>query len=130
MRPIIDETHDPALTSWVTSARDHKDFPIQNLPLGVFAPADGHPRGGIAIGDSILDLAALATSGLLDEGAQIAATAAAGSGKQPITLPTGETRTFLEDGDELELTGRMEAEGFVSIGFGSCRGIVAPAVAA
>ena len=51
-----DETHDPALTSWVESANGHSDFPIQNLPLGVFS-ADGVGRRiGVAIGDFILDL--------------------------------------------------------------------------
>jgi fumarylacetoacetase len=45
-------------------------------------------------------------------------------GKEPLTLPTGETRSFLEDGDELVLSARAEAEGFVSIGFGECRGLV------
>ena len=34
----LDETHDPRRTSWVTSANGHADFPIQNLPLGVFSP--------------------------------------------------------------------------------------------
>ena len=32
----LDETHDPARQSWVASANGHADFPIQNLPLGVF----------------------------------------------------------------------------------------------
>ena len=45
-------------------------------------------------------------------------------GKQPLSLPGGETRSFLEDGDELILSARAEAEGAVSIGFGECRGIV------
>ncbi len=55
---MIDETHDPKLTSWVESAnRPDCDFPIQNLPLGVFRPAGGgHGRIGVAIGDFILDL--------------------------------------------------------------------------
>ena len=48
-------------------------------------------------------------------------------GKQPVTLPTGETRSFLEDGDELTLTARAEREGFVTIGFGECTGEVVPA---
>jgi fumarylacetoacetase len=52
----IDGTHDPALTSWVDSANGHPQFPIQNLPLGVFSPPGGDPRAGVAIGDSILDL--------------------------------------------------------------------------
>ncbi len=54
----IDETHDPARTSWVVSAQGHADFPIQNLPFGVFSPAGQGPRIGVAIGDMILDLAA------------------------------------------------------------------------
>lgn len=56
MSPRLDETHDPARTSWVHSANGHRDFPIQNLPLGVFS-ADGQGRRiGAAIGDFILDL--------------------------------------------------------------------------
>jgi fumarylacetoacetase len=43
-------------------------------------------------------------------------------GKHPVTLPNGETRTFLEDGDELVLRGYCEREGAVRIGFGECRG--------
>ena len=39
-------------------------------------------------------------------------------------LPGGETRRFLEDGDEVILRGRCEREGFASIGFGECRGTV------
>jgi fumarylacetoacetase len=63
-----DATHDPALVSWVPSAQrpDH-DFPLQNLPLGVFRPAaDAAPRIGVAIGDAVLDLEACAAAGLLD----------------------------------------------------------------
>jgi len=58
----LDNTHDPALESWVESAHAPGcEFPIQNLPFGIFKrrgqkePA----RGGVAIGDQILDLAAL-----------------------------------------------------------------------
>jgi len=57
----IDETHDPALTSWVASAQGHAEFPIQNLPLGIFAPHGGRARASTAIGDRILDLAAIAS---------------------------------------------------------------------
>jgi fumarylacetoacetase len=42
-------------------------------------------------------------------------------------LPGGETRTFLEDGDELTLLARCHAEGAVPIGFGTCTGRVLPA---
>ena len=60
MTTAIDETHDPARTSWVAGADGHADFPIQNLPFGIFAPVGGGRRAGTAIGDRILDLAAAA----------------------------------------------------------------------
>jgi fumarylacetoacetase len=50
------------------------------------------------------------------------------SGKQPLTLPSGETRSFLEDGDEVTLKAWCEAEGAVRIGFGECVGRVVAAV--
>ena len=79
MKPVIDETHDPALESWVDSANGHRDFPIQNLPLGVFSPGSAElPRGGVAIGDSILDLSRAAESGLLSGEAEMAAALASG----------------------------------------------------
>jgi fumarylacetoacetase len=56
----IDTTHDPALASWVESAAGHSEFPIQNLPLGIFSPTGGTPRPGAAIGDGVLDLRAIA----------------------------------------------------------------------
>ncbi|HEY4304331.1 MAG TPA: fumarylacetoacetase [Gemmatimonadaceae bacterium] len=58
---MIDDTHNPELKSWVESANDpNSDFPIQNLPFGVFRRADSDetPRVGVAIGDQIFDLAA------------------------------------------------------------------------
>ncbi len=54
---MIDDTHDAALTSWVPGADGHADFPVQNLPYGIFSPSGGAPRAGVAIGDMILDLA-------------------------------------------------------------------------
>jgi fumarylacetoacetase len=55
----LDETHDSGRRSWVASANGHPDFPIQNLPLGVFTPpGGGERRGGVAVGDAILDLSA------------------------------------------------------------------------
>lgn len=47
-------------------------------------------------------------------------------GRAPVTLPGGETRVWLEDGDELIITGRAEREGFVSIGFGPCAAEILP----
>src|SRR4051794_37752912 len=54
----LDETHDPALRSWVDSANDPAtDFPIQNLPFGVFRHVNRRAaRIGVAIGDRIFDL--------------------------------------------------------------------------
>jgi fumarylacetoacetase len=46
-------------------------------------------------------------------------------GKQPITLPNGESRTFLQDGDMVILRAHAQREGFRRIGFGECRAIVA-----
>jgi fumarylacetoacetase len=59
----LNETHDPARKSLVESANAPDcDFPIQNLPFGVFQPALGQsPRVGVAIGDQILDVAAAAS---------------------------------------------------------------------
>jgi fumarylacetoacetase len=55
----LDWTHDPALRSWVESANAAgSDFPIQNLPLGVFRSRTARPTIGVAIGDQILDLRA------------------------------------------------------------------------
>jgi fumarylacetoacetase len=48
-------------------------------------------------------------------------------GKEPIALPGGETRSFLEDGDEIVLKAWCERDGAVRIGFGECVGRVAPA---
>jgi fumarylacetoacetase len=63
---VTDATTDPALTSWVETANGHRDFPVQNLPLGVFSVYDDQRRIGVAIGDFILDLAAIADAGLID----------------------------------------------------------------
>jgi fumarylacetoacetase len=76
----LNETHDPRLDSWVASANaPGTDFPIQNLPLGVFRRAGSSEpyRGGVAIGDQILDLAAAVNAGAFSEAAARAATAAA-----------------------------------------------------
>ncbi|QNQ10576.1 fumarylacetoacetase [Sphingomonas alpina] len=85
MTSFIDETHDPQRASWIASAQGHPDFPIQNLPLGMFSDGSGGaPRGGVAIGDFILDLAALAQSALLDDTARQAAQAASGDSLNPL----------------------------------------------
>ncbi|HKS06739.1 MAG TPA: fumarylacetoacetase [Gemmatimonadaceae bacterium] len=63
---MIDETHDPALISWIDSANDPAtDFPPQNLPLGVFSRGEG-TRIGIAIGEEILDIDACVRAGMFE----------------------------------------------------------------
>lgn len=64
-RPIIDHTHSAELKSWVESANGHKDFPIQNLPLGIFSVKGDAPRIGVAIGDYVLDVKAAVAAGLM-----------------------------------------------------------------
>ncbi len=76
--PTLDETHDPARRSWVRGADGHNDFPVQNLPLGIFSPQNDDLRGGVAIGDFIVDLPALNSKGLLAGEASDAAAAAGG----------------------------------------------------
>jgi fumarylacetoacetase len=49
-------------------------------------------------------------------------------GREPLRLPDGETRSFLEDGDEVILRGVCERPGFARIGFGDCSGMVVPAL--
>jgi fumarylacetoacetase len=78
MTIALNETHDPARRSFVESANaPDSDFPIQNLPFGVFRPAAGQPlRVGVAIGDQIVDVAAAgaAFGGLAAEAAKACAT--------------------------------------------------------
>ena len=69
-------------------------------------PGLGRRRGGLAEAGSLLELS---------EG-----------GKRPLTLPTGETRTFLSDGDRVIFRGWCEREGFARIGLGECAGVVLP----
>lgn len=79
MTALIDETHDPLRASWIESANGHSEFPIQNLPFGIFSAESRAPRGGVAIGDKILDLGAAFTAGLFSGDAERAALAACGT---------------------------------------------------
>ena len=66
LNETLNETHDAGLKSWVASANvDGTDFPIQNLPYGVFRrrQSDESFRVGVAIGDQILDLTVVRGSG-------------------------------------------------------------------
>ena len=76
---LLNATHDPQARSWLASANvTGCDFPIQNLPFAEFRLHDAQPfRGGVAIGDAIVDLAALKETHLFTgkaaEGLQAAA---------------------------------------------------------
>jgi fumarylacetoacetase len=75
----VDRSHDAGRRSWVESADRHPEFPIQNLPVGVFHLSDDEdvPRVGMAIGDSILDLVAAHDAGYFGGLAERAAEACA-----------------------------------------------------
>jgi fumarylacetoacetase len=75
---MINETHDINLTSWVSSANSDSDFPIQNLPFAIFKRKGQEEalRGGVAIGNQVLDLAAVAKMNLFNGSAQTALEAA------------------------------------------------------
>ena len=80
----LNETHDPSRRSWVETANHpDTDFPIQNLPLGIFREG-GRARGGVAIGDRIFDLAAALDLGLFSGEAANAARAASGDTLNPL----------------------------------------------
>jgi fumarylacetoacetase len=73
----LNETHDSARRSWVNAANESGcDFPIQNLPFGVFRAQGREPRGGVAIGDMIFDLKVAVDAGLFSAEAREAARAA------------------------------------------------------
>ncbi len=62
-----------------------------------------------------------------DKGARGSLLELSWGGKEPLTLDTGETRSFLEDGDTLTLHGAARGDGFI-IGFGDCAGTILPAL--
>ena len=84
---VLNETHDPALRSWVPSAHAQgSDFPLQNLPFAVFR-RKGHGesfRGGVAIGDQVLDMAAAVAAKVFTGAAEAPALAAAGALLNPL----------------------------------------------
>src|SRR5208282_1809158 len=88
MKPVLDETHDSKAQSWVESANAaDSDFPIQNLPFGVFRRRDAGAAAtvGVAIGDRILDLDEMQSEGLLAEkSVRLAANACASDSLNPL----------------------------------------------
>ena len=80
----VNATHDPARRSWVASANAaDTDFPIQNLPFGLFRTG-AHVRGGVGLGDRIIDLKALLEMNVLAGAATEAAQAASGPSLTPL----------------------------------------------
>jgi fumarylacetoacetase len=91
----LDETHDPQLRSWVQDANGHPDFPIQNLPFGIFRPADDEPQSGIAIGGHILSLRRLMERALVEGDALTACQAAEGDSLNRLLTLDARYRTAL-----------------------------------
>jgi fumarylacetoacetase len=94
----VNETHDPSVKSWVKSANiSGCDFPIQNLPFAQFKRADNDEdfRGGVAIGDQIIDLATLEASGALFGSASKAVSAGAQSSLNALMAMGNETWSAL-----------------------------------
>jgi fumarylacetoacetase len=94
----VDATHDPALTSWVGSANTAgTDFPLQNLPFAAFRRAGGGEafRGGVAIGDAVLDLGALHALGVFAGAAAEALALCVGPALNPLMAAGREARSAL-----------------------------------
>jgi fumarylacetoacetase len=129
----LNETHDPARKSWVASANAPGcDFPIQNLPFGTFRPRgdDAEPMVGVAIGDQILDVTAVAP--FVDATARDAAAACASShlndlmalGPQAWSLLRRALSRLLSETGQRERVGRFltpmaQAELFVPVRIGN-----------
>lgn len=60
------KANNPALSSWIAVSSD-SDFPIQNIPFGVFKTAEKSPRVATIIGDTVIDLAELAKAGYFSD---------------------------------------------------------------
>ncbi len=89
----LDATHDPSLTSWVESAQsDGTDFPIQNLPFGVFRRGRGDAEVGVAIGSDVLALTPLVGAGWLGQDAQVHHAVAQGTLNALLELSEAQTR--------------------------------------
>ncbi|PPR12246.1 MAG: hypothetical protein CFH41_00281 [Alphaproteobacteria bacterium MarineAlpha11_Bin1] len=122
---ILNETHDPALNSWVNSANENgSDFPVQNLPFGVYTdPQTDAGKIGIAIGDMILDVTAARIEGLISGAADDAAGACAGDtlnhlmalgGRHWSALRAAASKVLRNDTDEGEIARTVAEDILVS----------------
>ena len=102
----LNPTHDPRRRSWLASANaPETDFPIQNLPFGIFRDANDMPRGGVAIGDQIVDLGLARDAGLFSGKAKDAAALAAG----PVLNPLMQTGNALASALRAALSDLLDA---------------------
>ncbi|MEX3775578.1 fumarylacetoacetase [Pseudomonas sp. MYb118] len=103
--------------SWVASANDHADFPLQNLPLGVFSVKGSAPRSGVAIGEHIFDLEAALDVGLFEGAAKVAVEATRGGQLNGFFALGREARVALRERliellrEGSTLHGKIEAQG-------------------
>ncbi|MGO3029273.1 fumarylacetoacetase [Pseudomonas helleri] len=103
--------------SWIASANGHSDFPLQNLPLGVFSVQGSAPRSGVAIGEHIFDLEAALAAGLFEGAAKVAVEASLGGalnayfalGKSARVALRERLLELLSEGSTLR--GKIEAQG-------------------
>ena len=103
--------------SWVASANGHTDFPLQNLPLGVFSHQGSAPRSGVAIGEHIFDLEAALAAGLFESEAKAAVEASLGGALNAFFALGRSARVALRDRllelltEGSTLRGKIEAQG-------------------
>ena len=110
-------THSTRTRSWITSANGHSDFPLQNLPLGVFSLKGSAPRSGVAIGEHIFDLEAALAAGFFEGPAKVAVEASLGGalngyfalGKTARVALRERLLELLSEGSSLR--GKIEAQG-------------------
>ena len=110
-------THNSIPRSWVASANGHSDFPLQNLPLGVFSLNGSTPRAGVAIGEHIFDLQVALEAGLFDGVARSAVEAMHGGHLNAFFELGREARVALRErlielfSEGSTLRGNIEAQG-------------------
>ena len=110
-------TQNSITRSWVASANGHADFPLQNLPLGVFSINGSEPRSGVAIGDHIFDLQVALEAGLFDGAARSAVEATRGGQLNAFFDLGREARVALRErllelfSETSTLRGNIEAQG-------------------
>ncbi|MFY9812159.1 fumarylacetoacetase [Aquabacterium sp.] len=106
----VDHTHDPDLKSWVASANETgTDFPIQNLPLGMYRPMGSLIafRPGVAIGDLVFDLIRAAEENVLSTDVAAIVRACEGEGLNPLMAAGASLRQALRH----ELVSALRADG-------------------